>query len=358
MKKNRYISSLLSILLLTLVCLQGKVVAQDIHFSQYMLAPLTMNPANAGLFSGTHRAFLNYKNQWNGMAEKGAAFKTFMCSYDTRLLTDKIKNGYMGAGFNAFRDVAGDLNLGTTQLNMSLSGVVSISETQAFSGGIQAGLVQKSISTTAMKWDSQYNEDLGEFDPTLPSNDVMSIPPRIYADLGGGLVWSYNANKSSNYATNQKKINAGISAFHLNRPNQKFEIYNKDPDALYTKFVLHGSAHYAFGDKGYQVLPSVAFFKQGPTQQLNVGGMFRWVIQAKSRYTGFVQGMAVSAGFQYRSADAINPMALFEYSDFALGVSYDVNISSLKTGTRGRGGLEVAIRYIKPFGASPTRILE
>lgn len=358
MKKIKHICKLLSVLLITFTCFQSKVVAQDIHFSQYMHAPLALNPANAGLFSGNHRAFLNYKNQWNGISDNGAVFKTFMCSYDTRLLSEKIKNGYMGAGFNAFRDVAGDLNLGTTQLNMSLSGVVSVNETQAISGGIQAGIVQKSISTTAMRWDSQYNEDLGEFDPTLPSNDVNSIPSRIYADLGGGLVWSYNANKSSNYATNQKKINAGISAFHLNRPNQKFEIYNKDPDALYTKFIVHSSAHFAFGDKGYQVLPSIAFFKQGPTQQLNVGGMFRWVIQAESRYTGYVEGMAVSAGLQYRSADAINPMALFEYSDFALGVSYDVNISSLKTGTRGRGGFEFAIRYVKPFDISSTRILD
>lgn len=358
MKKIKNISNLLSMVLLAFVCLQGKVVAQDIHFSQYTLAPLVMNPANAGLFSGDHRAFLNYKNQWNGMAESGAAFKTFMASYDTRLLTQKIKNGYMGAGFNAFRDVAGDLNLGTTQLNLSLSGVVSVNDKQVVAGGIQAGFVQKSISTAAMQWDSQYNEDLGEFDPTLPSNDVLSIPPRTYADIGGGLVWNYSANKSLNYSTNQKKFNFGVSAFHLNRPNQKFEIYNKDPDALYAKFIVHGSAHYAFGDKGYQVLPSFAFFKQGPTQQLNIGGMFRWVIQAESRYTGYVEGMAVSAGFQYRSADAINPMALFEYSDFALGVSYDVNVSSLKTGTRGRGGFEFAIRYVKPISVSSTRILD
>jgi type IX secretion system PorP/SprF family membrane protein len=358
MKRARHISILFSIILLFCFGTQWKVIAQDIHFSQFTLAPLTTNPALAGFYSGDHRAFLNYKNQWNGMAARGAAYRTFMCSYDTRILTKKFKNGYIGTGFNAFRDVAGDLNLGTTQFNISFSGIVSINSRQLISGGIQGGFVQKSISSSAMKWDSQYNNETGAYDPSMPSNDVYTIAPKMYGDFSAGVAWNYNANKSTTYSREQMRFNAGIAAFHLNRPNQKFKIYNNDIDPLSTKFVIHGSGYIGIGAKGYQLLPSFIFFKQGPHTEFDIGAMARWVIQAESKYTGYVKGMALAVGAQYRAKDAIIPMVLYEYSDFGLGVSYDINTSSLIRGTRGKGGIEFALRYVKPIGISSTRLLD
>lgn len=40
------------------------VHAQDIHFSQYYSAPLTINPALTGGFAGDYRAGVNYRSQW------------------------------------------------------------------------------------------------------------------------------------------------------------------------------------------------------------------------------------------------------------------------------------------------------
>lgn len=337
------------------------VFAQDIHFSQFSMTPLNINPALAGFYNGDHRAFINYKNQWQGMGgANGAAFRTSMCSYDTRLLTKKIKGGYLGAGFYAFKDVAGDLKLGTTQLNISLSGVVNINANQVIAGGIQGGFVQRSISTSAMQWDSQYDQGTNAFNGGLPSHDVSSIPTTLYGDLSGGVVWNYSTQKAaSNYGNKQMKVTIGASAFHLNRPNQKFQIYNTSAvDNLSSKFIIHGSGQVPIASSKYQLIPSFAFFKQGPHTELDLGAMARWIIQGQSKYTGNIQGMALSFGMQYRAKDAIIPMLLYEYSDYALGVSYDVNTSSLYQGTRGRGGVEISIRYIKPIGVSSTRLLD
>ncbi len=358
MKKNR----LLSILLITLVFLlnegQWKVLAQDIHFSQFNMAPLSLNPALAGFYDGNHRVFLNYKNQWQGMSSSGAVYKTSMCSYDTRLLTKKIKGGYLGAGFTAFKDVAGDLKLGTTQLNISVSGVVNLNSKQVLSGGIQGGIVQRSISTSAMQWDAQYDQTTGNYNSALPSYDVSSIPTTIYGDFSGGLAWSYSTVKAaSNYGNKDMKVTLGISAFHLNRPNEKFQIYNTSAvDNLSSKFTLHGSGQVPIASSKYQLVPSFILLKQGPHLELDMGTMVRWLIQGQSRYTGNIQGMALAMGVQYRAKDAIIPMVLYEYSDYALGVSYDVNTSSLRQGTRGRGGVEISVRYIKPIGISSTRV--
>ncbi|MBL7898554.1 MAG: type IX secretion system membrane protein PorP/SprF, partial [Crocinitomicaceae bacterium] len=55
--------------------------AQDIHFSQFDMAPLQQNPAMAGALYGVE-ANINYKDQWRTV---GAPYKTFAFGYDMRL---------------------------------------------------------------------------------------------------------------------------------------------------------------------------------------------------------------------------------------------------------------------------------
>ncbi len=323
--------------------------AQDIHFSQTGMTPLLVNPALTGFTGNDHRAILNYKNQWIGMGSSGAAYRTAMFSYDTRLLTKKFKTGYIGAGINAYKDVAGDLKLGTTQLNLSFAGIVIINKKQSISGGIQGGYVQKSISTADMKWDSQYDEGSGVFNSSLSSNDVVSIPPYRYGDFSGGLSWSYNSKQTYLSANNQLKVNLGIAAFHINRPSQKLNPYStSSTDDLFSKFIVHGSAVIGIASTKYEFLPSAILFKQGAAFELNMGAMLRCKIKGESKYTGNVEAMAISFGAQYRLGDALIPMAMFEYSNYALGVSYDVNTSTLKQGTGSKGGLEISLRFTTP----------
>ena len=61
-----------------------------------------------------------------------------------------------------------------------------------------------------------------------------------------------------------------------------------------------------------------------------------------------------------RARDAISMQLLFEFHQFAVGASYDLNISGLKPATNTRGGLEITLRFtnknpfmdgkIKPIG--------
>lgn len=337
----------------------GASFAQDIHFSQSNMTPLLLNPALTGMYDGNQRVFLNYKNQWKGMGMPGATYNTGMFSFDTHVLKKKWHNGYLGAGLNAFKDVAGELKMGTTQLNISISGIVFINKQQLISGGLQGGYVQKSISTASLQWENQYDAGTGAYNSSLPSNDFVSIPPYSYGDFSAGLAWSYNAYKPSTYGNKQMKFNLGIGAFHLNRPNQKLNPFSTDvTDNLNSKFIFHGAAQIAIASSKYQLIPTFALFKQGPSYDLNLGTMVRWTIKGESRYTGYVQGMALSLGALYRAKDAIIPMMLFEYSDFAVGLSYDINTSSLIQGTRGRGGVEISLRYVRPLGISPTRLID
>lgn len=320
--------------------------AQDVHFSQSNMTPLLINPALTGVFGGDQRVFLNYKNQWQGMGMSGATFNTALFSFDTHLFKKKWSKGYLGAGINAYKDIAGDLKMGTTQLNMSIAGIVFINEQQFLSGGLQGGYVQKSVSNNAMLWENQYDAGSGTFNTSLLTSDV-SAAPIIYGNFSTGLAWSYNANQSTLSSNNQLKINLGLAALNINTPNQNFTDYNNN-EQLYPKFVFHGTAHIGIKNTNMAVMPNAVFFKQGTSYQLNVGTLVRFTIRDESKYTGFIKETALSLGAQYRMKDALIPVILFEYAQYAIGVSYDVNTSSLRQGTQGRGGLEISLRYLNP----------
>lgn len=336
----------------------GACIAQDIHFSQSMMTPLMLNPALTGVFEGNQRVFLNYKNQWQGMGMSGATYNTALFSFDTRLTKKKWKKGHLGAGLTAFKDVAGDLKLGTTQVNLSLSGTVFINKQQSLSGAMQGGFVQKSISTAAMQWENQYDSGTGAYNPALLSNDIATIPPTMYGDFSSGLSWKFNKPSSTISANDQFQLIVGIAALDINTPKQSF-YSTGTTDELYSRFVIHAQSRIGIANSDLTITPNASFIKQGPSSELNVGTLFRLALKNESVYTGYGKGMAISLGAQYRLNDAIIPMMLFEYSNYAFGVSYDVNTSSLTRGTKGKGGIEISLRLItQNFRNSPTRLLD
>ena len=67
--------------------LPGQLHAQDIHFSQLTMSPLTYNPAMTGRFFGDMRGLANYKNQWQNV---GSPYTTYAVAYDMKV---NQKNG-------------------------------------------------------------------------------------------------------------------------------------------------------------------------------------------------------------------------------------------------------------------------
>ena len=59
-------------------------------------------------------------------------------------------------------------------------------------------------------------------------------------------------------------------------------------------------------------------------------------------------------GALIRWKDAVIPVVQLEYKPFTIGLSYDVNVSPLKTASQGRGGYELGITYQKYFDRENT----
>jgi hypothetical protein len=57
----------------------------------------------------------------------------------------------------------------------------------------------------------------------------------------------------------------------------------------------------------------------------------------------------LTGGAMYRFADALIPVVRVTYNKLAIGVSYDVNVSTLKPASNMAGGLEVTVFHTGDF---------
>lgn len=313
--------------------------SQDIHFSQFWMTPLLQNPSMAG---ATHdlQAVINYKNQWNSVADP---YKTFNVSFDMRLGGKKSSNGFWAAGVNIFSDKAGDSKMGTTEASLSLAYHLMLNANSTLGGGVMGGFVQRSLNTSQLQWMNQYNGTA--YNPALPSGET-NIPQNFsFADLGAGVVWSYSKGESYMTNNNHIKANIGISVFHPHQPEYSF--YGSG-EKLSMKTVFHGNVLYGMKNTNLSVVPGYAVYLQGKSTEIVFGSLFRYRTKENSKFTGYVKGSAIALGLHYRNNDALVPSFLIEIDQFALSISYDVNVSGLKTATNGKGGVEISLRFVNP----------
>lgn len=333
-----------------LLLLTANCFSQDIHFSQVGSAPLQMNPSQTGFFNGNVRAVLNYKNQWQIV---GFPYRTYAFSTDGIILANKIKNNsYLGIGLFAFSDRAGEVAVNNTQILGSVSGVVLISPTQMISAGIQSGAAMWSISGEMPKWGNQY--DGQSYNSSMPGE---SYPFNSYTqfDISSGLSWQYARDAATLSSNDNFWVNTGIALHHINKAKSKLYF---EPERMLRKGLFHLNAHYGIKNTNWGFRPSLMYSQQGKQGEINAGMLIRYMLRESSKITGYIQGAALSVGAQYRVKDAIAPMLMFEFSRYAIGVSYDINLSPLKTATNGRGGVEITLRYVNPnpFGKANTAV--
>lgn len=317
----------------------GSTVAQDIHFSQFYQAPLQMNPALAGAFSGSQRFHLNYKNQW---ASIGSPFTTYAGAFDMPIGRDTWKNAFMGIGAHVYSDKAGDSNMGTLYAALSASGHVNMGDGHFISTGIQVGYVQRSISYDALRWDNQFSN--GSFDPSLPTGESAWNTKHSFFDMGAGISWTYAKEDAMISSGNALKINAGIAAYHFHGPKQSFREFVSD--TLHTRWLVHAGAKIGITNTRYAIQPVVRYMMQGKLKEIMAGALIGLHLKEESKYTGAFKDIWVSVGAYYRVGDALIPTLQLDMGPYFLGISYDVNLSDLTVATNGKGGVEIAARYI------------
>ena len=310
--------------------------AQDIHFSQFNETPVLLNPAMSCMAYDT-RIIANYKNQW---ASVNSPFQTYGISIERAVKHLKLKKAFLGMSLSVYKDKAGDAGLGSILANLGINAVVKTGEYSKLSGGIGGGVNYRTINPAKLQWESQYNGST--YDAAIASGEKTPISSFVQGDFVGGLVYHYAKNEKYISAQEGTKFDIGFSAFHFNMPRYS---YTNSNDKQFAKYVVHSNFDIGITGAGAAIVPSLLYVRQGPSQEINVGCLFKYIISDQSVYTDIKKPCALSIGAFYRVGDALIPTALFQYDKYAIGVSYDLNLSQLTGASKAKGGLEFSLRF-------------
>lgn len=318
-------------LALTVVCLSFAANAQDQHFSQFFASPLTLNPALTGKFDGTLRAAGNYRNQWPAFNN---VYTTSTLSVDFSILNKIIpENDTWGVGIIALTDKAGGGVLTNNYLGISTAYHKALNE-DGFSQigiGFQGMYGQKRLDWTKLVFADQLTP-FG-FDLSVPSADISTLnnPNISYFDVNAGIIYTASTNDKNNFYL-------GASMYHINRPKESFKGGNWNISARTT-------------------ISAGGYFPVSETLTLHTSGIYQ--VQGKATETTFGGALSstlnndennptgVYAGVWMRVKDALIPYLGLEFGGMRIGATYDINISSLKSGSQSRGGMELSLIYVK-----------
>lgn len=319
--------------------------AQDVHFSQFTMTPLHLDPSQAGKFGGDTRAIINYRNQWSSVTSN--PFKTYGASFDMPFSSGK-KDNFFGGGVTVYSDKAGNLSLGTTIVNLTLAYHIKVSQASYLSAGMQVGFLQRSLNMDKIRSDNQF-DGTGHND-NLASGENFANASFFAPDFAVGVSYTYGDNTTSKVVSDNgfdgKKVNVGAAVHHVVSPNYSF--LDETTDNLNFRYVLHTNTSFGVGGTNMAVQPSGFIAYQQKATDVVLGSYFRYNLKEKSKYSQFSNGAAVNFGMHYRFGDAFIPSILVEMGSFAIGVSYDWNLSGLSAASSGQGGYEVSIRYVTP----------
>jgi type IX secretion system PorP/SprF family membrane protein len=326
--------------LLTLFMVSAR--AQDIHFSQFYLSPLNLNPAMTGVMNCNIRLVANYRNQWASVLRSNA-FRTYSVSYDQRIPVGR--NDYFGVGGTFWGDRAGEADFATVTGKLSASYSKKMGGSRNYGHylvvGAEAGVAQRSLDFLKLRWGLQH-DGRGGFDENADSGELNNFDRSefLFGDLAAGLLWFMVFDENNN-------LYLGGAFHHLNRADQSFS--SNSTDLLYSRFTGHAGGEFMMTDR-FGILPGVIVMSQGPSFQVNAGTSFKFLL-GTGRQPGdqsFQFGLWTRVSNKIQSGvlnDAVIASTRFDYDNFSLGFSYDINISPLRAASNANGGFELALVY-------------
>ncbi|HNP24138.1 MAG TPA: PorP/SprF family type IX secretion system membrane protein [Panacibacter sp.] len=309
--------------------LNASSFAQDPHFSQFFEAPLLRNPSLAGLFDGDIRIQGVYRSQWGSIS---APYETGSFNLEYKQPIGKA-NDFITTGLQVLYDRAGTTDFTTTNVYPAVNyhKALNADQSKFLSLGFMGGYVQKRFDRSKMTTNSQY--DGNGYNPSLPDGELFTVSNFHYWDGSFGMSYNsaINGSETDHYFV-------GLAYHHFNRPLNSF--YKNPPVELNPKLVASVGVRFTTSETSFITIQA-DYSQQGNFREA-IGGM-TYSLKVGEDYEN--PKYIVHLGGYVRWKDAFIPVVKIDYKPFSVSMSYDANISQLKTASQGRGGFEVAVSY-------------
>jgi type IX secretion system PorP/SprF family membrane protein len=289
--------------------------AQDPHFTQYTMAPFTVNPAYTGVFDGNARLMSVYRQQWANLIDP---FTTASVSGDVKLGYYDPAGGQhpFNIGFQAITDrsMGGALKSSYGGITTAYHVPLDIEENNYSVGiGLSLNYANRRIDYSEISFDQQFTS--GGFVLALPNGETALQTMKPFLSVGAGILFRSQDRMSGTY------LDVGFSGYHFNKPSQTF--MNDSTDFLPVRWSGQLSFQKYLSDVSYLQLQGL-YHNQASVDYLLAGISF-------ARLFGVENKHLVGAGCWYRTGESIAPHMFVEYSGLRVGVSYDLVHNALKT---------------------------
>lgn len=310
----------------------GIMNAQDIHFSQYSMSPMTLNPANAGAFKGTARIGGVYRDQWGTVMEN--QFRTPSLYVDAPIVRGFRKKDWVGVAVNFMNDQSGVYDYQQTNIGASLAYHIAIDPMRKniLTIGAQYSQNQRRADGTKLIWGDQW--DGQNFGGTTNENDLLDNVS--YNDLAAGINFRSRPRAGLSW-------NVGASMFHILEPENSN--LGTAASVVPQKIVATAGATFDLKNPAWRLTPQVFFATQAGTNEI--------IAQAIAGYKIGNNGFVLNMGAGYRVNDAAMVLAGMEFKNLVVGIAYDLNVSPLKTYSAYQGGFEIGVGYIIRIPKNP-----
>jgi type IX secretion system PorP/SprF family membrane protein len=329
----------------------GWLSAQDIHFTQYNMSPLTLNPGNTGRFEGSVRIGGIYRSQWTKILGN-RQFETPSAFVDAPVIRGFRKKDWVGVGVMLFTDLragAGGLRHGGQKLNAAYHLALNKKGTTSLAIGFQWGRETFSLSDGYQFQDGFINDLGAPHNSAATYDETKSIQALIdnggpvnFSTFAGGLVLTSRLNKTTDF-------NIGFSLFNPTTPRFQSLVVkdtssvNPNPNQAQPfdqprRAIAHGTFNIRTSDR-MTISPSFLYQTMAKQDEIMVQALGGYLFDEQKDIT-------LQAGVGYRLGDAVNLLAGARVKDLTVGLAYDVNTSGLSGDTRFRGGFELSANYI------------
>lgn len=298
--------------------------AQDPHFTQFYSAPTYLNPAFAGT-STQSRIALNYRHQWPAIS---GAFVTQNAAYD-----QYFEGINSGIGVMVTHDRAGTGALTYTNFGFQYAYEIQLSRKLSLRPALQFSATQRSLDYNRLTFGDQLLRDNAEstIDPDLTQFGNQNV---LYPDFGSGLLLFSD------------KFWLGVSAMHINRPNESL---TQQESLVPIRYSAHGGWRQRVNKRDFNspvqhFVASFHYRAQADFDQLDLGVYYEYDPVTFGVWYRGLPGIKKNDA-NYAHHDALALMLGCQIKSIYVGYSYDITISNLAVNTGGSHEISLVAEF-------------
>ncbi len=332
------------ILNIIIIGLFSGINAQDPLFSLLDETPGLLNSSISSFQNASLKINVNYKEQGVSFTNNLPLRTLYAGASFNRELFEKDK---LSVGFSVLGDKGGTGHYSRTFININSAYAKKLTDKYSNFGahylaiGAEIGLGQFASSWDRFWFGNQFDIEGGYIDGNLSSGEpeidnAERGNSKLIADINSGLSW---------YGDFSSRFDAfaGISAFHLSRPDISF--LTASEDRLKMRWNIHG---------GFNLKDLNNIYIQGKFALINQGNSNLFIIgssvgvededyfEIRPEFGAYLRMANHLNGF---GTESLILKAGFDYNQYSFNLAYDFTISKINQANNGRGGWELHLAY-------------